>query len=167
MPFDPSTYDPTLAVMLSGDNKERLMPLVRSDPPQPDLRSQIADVPTPATRAALYLYFGFWNEAHEIAQDLSTPEGNYLHALVHRQEPDSGNANYWFARVGEHPIFAELSLQAAALGFDCGGPWDPAEFVEFCEEARRKPGSGEEVCALEVQRAEWRLLFDYCATQRL
>jgi hypothetical protein len=41
--------------------------------------------------------------------------------------------------------------------------WDPFAFIETCEQARRQPGSALERAALEIQRAEWQLLFDYCA----
>jgi hypothetical protein len=44
--------------------------------------------------------------------------------------------------------------------------WDPFAFIELCERVRRRPGSVEEQRALEVQRAEWQLLFDYCAAKK-
>jgi hypothetical protein len=43
------------------------------------------------------------------------------------------------------------------------GKWDPFAFVAFCERARAQPGSAQERAALEIQRAEWQLLFDYSA----
>jgi len=44
--------------------------------------------------------------------------------------------------------------------------WDALSFIDFCEESRRKPGSDSEKAALEIQRAEWQILFDYCARTR-
>lgn len=80
------------------------------------------------------------------------------------------NAAYWFRRVGRHPIFPQLLEAAAAAaarypeaGVRFGDSWDPFDFIELCEEARREAGSPLEKLALEVQRAEWQLLFDYCA----
>lgn len=116
-----------------------------------------------AAMAGLYLYFSCMDEAHAIAQDVSGAEGSFWHAILHRQEPDAGNASYWFRRVGAHPIFPALRGRAAGLGVDFGPRWDPFAFIDLCEKARRNPGSAEEARAMEVQRAEWQLLFAYCA----
>jgi len=116
-----------------------------------------------AAMAGLFVYFSCLGEAHTLAQDIGSPEGAYWHAIVHRQEPDAGNAAYWFRRVGAHPIFPRLRSQAEAAGVDFGPNWDPFMFIDYCEKARRAPGTDTERKALEVQRAEWHLLFDFCA----
>jgi hypothetical protein len=110
------------------------------------------------------LYFSCWDEAHTVAQSVLTAEGSYWHAIVHRQEPDAGNSAYWFRRVGAHPIFPALGQRAQALGVDLGARWAPMAFLDFCESARRQPGSETEIKALQVQLAEWQLLFDFCAS---
>src|SRR5262249_39311891 len=119
-----------------------------------------------AALAGLYLYFSCRDESHEVAQAVETVEGSFWHGIVHRQEPDAGNAGYWFGRVGAHPIFPKLREEAAALGVDFGPRWEPLRFIDYCEKARRQPGSADERRALEVQRAEWQLLFGYCAALR-
>ncbi len=164
MPFDPAAYGPEIASILALDgNGERLMPLVRTASDQPNVRAQIQALSAPPImRAGLYLYFSFWDEAHETAQDITTPEGSYWHAIVHRQEPDAGNAGYWFGQVGTHPIFPALRERAAAIGVDFGPRWNPRAFIDYCEQSRQHPGSDNERRALETQRAEWQLLFDYC-----
>jgi hypothetical protein len=43
---------------------------------------------------------GDWEGGHRIAQDLDTPEGARLHALLHLMEGDTGNARYWYLRAG-------------------------------------------------------------------
>jgi hypothetical protein len=98
-----------------------------------------------------------------VAQDLETKEGSYWHAIVHRQEPDPGNSGYWFRQVGKHPIFPALRARAAEIGVEFDDLWNPVAFIDYCEAARKRPGSEEERKALEVQRAEWQLLFDWCA----
>src|SRR5438128_1282323 len=62
-----------------------------TDPP-PDL--------TPELRALWLTKAGRWEEAHEVAQDIHTPDGSWLHALLHLIEGDIGNAGYWYARAG-------------------------------------------------------------------
>jgi len=44
---------------------------------------------------------GNWDAAHDIAQDISTPMGSWLHALLHLIEGDTGNAAYWFREAGK------------------------------------------------------------------
>ena len=116
-----------------------------------------------AALAGLYLYFDYWTEAHETAQEIGTPEGSYWHAIVHRQEPDAWNSGYWFRQTGTHPVLPALRDAAAAIGMAVGTRWNPQAFIEFCERASETPGSALERQAREVQRAEWQLLFDYCA----
>ncbi|MFY9252252.1 MAG: hypothetical protein WAO83_02270 [Fuerstiella sp.] len=41
-----------------------------------------------------------WDAAHNIAQDIHTPMGSWLHALLHLIEGDTGNAGYWFRKAG-------------------------------------------------------------------
>jgi len=118
--------------------------------------------------SGLWLYFSCFDECHSVCQDLSSVEGSYWHAILHRLEPDAGNASYWFHRVGRHAVFPTLATRARELGFTGAGDfWDPFAFVDFCEGARRAgEDSTEHRTALAVQLAEWQLLFDYCARPR-
>ena len=123
--------------------------------------------------AGIYSYFSCFDEAHAIAQDLHTKDGSYWHAILHREEPDAGNAAYWFRQAGQHPVFPALHDAAAKLGYqlgyqrghETGARWDPFAFIDFCESARLRPGSDEEALAKQVQLVEWQLLFDYCSSQ--
>jgi hypothetical protein len=153
MPFDPKD-------LLAGLDP---MPLVRGRSAQAAVRDAIAAAPVPEpARAGLYLYAGLWDEAHEIAQSIETRDGSYWHAIVHRQEPDAGNAAYWFRRVGQHPIYPALAKRAVAIEPSLAGAWDPVGFIGYCERAAREPGSETERRAIEIQQAEWELLFEYC-----
>ncbi len=55
---------------------------------------------TPELRALWFTKAGRWDEAHGIAQDIETPDGSWIHALLHLIEGDTGNAGYWYARAG-------------------------------------------------------------------
>jgi hypothetical protein len=50
-----------------------------------------------------------WNGSHDIAQDIHTKEGSWLHAYLHRKEGDAGNASYWYHKAGK-PV-PTISLQ--------------------------------------------------------
>ncbi|MBZ5621142.1 MAG: hypothetical protein LAQ69_20810 [Acidobacteriia bacterium] len=178
MPFDPTAYGGEVSEILALDGGgERLMPLAvgrcSSERALKQLKIATATRLFPGSRApeaaisGLYLYFSCLDEAHEIAQNISSAEGSYWHAIVHRQEPDAGNSRYWFRNVGAHPVFPALRQAAVEIGVDFGPRWDPSAFIDLCERVRREPGSLEEKRALEVQRAEWQLLFDYCAAKRI
>ena len=166
-----------LALDQSG---ERLIPLVSGRCSSQEARSQLkkqkaADLfarsrAPEAALGGLFLYFSCLDECHEIVQNVGSAEGSFWHAILHRQEPDAGNSGYWFRQTGAHPLFPEL-LRAAQnvtarhpqAGFHPDGRWDPFSFIDYCEQARRRPGSEVERAALEIQRAEWQLLFDHCA----
>ena len=47
---------------------------------------------------------GRWHEAHDIAQDIPTKLGSWIHALLHTIEGDLGNAGYWYAKAGKQGI---------------------------------------------------------------
>ncbi len=141
------------------------MPLVRCGCVACEASEALKDlqVPDAAVRAGLYLHCGCWDIAHETADSVHNPNGYFWHGIAHRQEPDPGNSAYWFRMTGRHPIFERLGTEAAQLGYGKSSEWDPFGFIEFCESARRQPGSAEEKLAEEVQRVEWQLLFDHCA----
>jgi len=163
--FDPKAYGEEVAKILALDgNGERLMPLAEGECSSPRALALVNQSELPdLVRAGLYLYFSCWTEAHDLVDDLDTPDGSYWHAIVHRQEPDAENSGYWFRRVGQHPIFPALRARAAEISVKFGDKWDPIAFIDYCERAREQPGSETERKAREVQRAEWQLLFDHCA----
>jgi hypothetical protein len=118
----------------------------------------------------LWLYFGCSDECHKTVQEIESADASFWHAIVHRQEPDPGNSSYWFRRVTGHPVYPKLQQAAREIlerypsaGFRLEETWDPFAFIDFCEQARRDPDSTSEHFALEIQRAEWQLLFDHCA----
>lgn len=46
---------------------------------------------------------GNWTRAHEIAQEIDTPDAAWVHAYLHRREGDQGNAGYWY-RNARRPV---------------------------------------------------------------
>jgi len=120
--------------------------------------------------AGLWLYHGDLDAAHRVSQELETPEGSFWHAVMHRREPDPGNAAYWFRRTGRHPVFPALRQRVAGLvvgheetEFVLKAEWDPFGWIDFWEKARRRPESPDHSLALQIQEAEWEILFEYCA----
>src|SRR5258706_943703 len=179
--WNPAAYGADVARLLALDSGgNRLLPLTAGACSDENARREIASrsavewFPEARSRdgalAGLYLYFSCADEAHEIAQSIDTPDGSYWHAIVHRQEPDAPNSRYWFGRTGKHPVFTSLLAQAREIAVAHDGhswtpskAWNPGAFIDLCEAAARQPGSKLERLALEIQRAEWRLLFDHCA----
>jgi hypothetical protein len=47
---------------------------------------------------------GDWDRAHQLAQDVETNDGAWVHAYLHRKEGDASNAGYWYRRASR-PMF--------------------------------------------------------------
>ncbi|MDX1314773.1 MAG: hypothetical protein R3356_04670 [Eudoraea sp.] len=52
-----------------------------------------------ALKALWYDGKGNWEASHNIAQDLPSLHGNWIHAYLHRKEGDQWNAGYWYQRA--------------------------------------------------------------------
>jgi hypothetical protein len=69
-----------------------------------EFKSSISDEKPPSgltdsLKALWYDARGDWTRAHEIAQEINTQEGSWIHAYLHRKEGDLGNASYWYHRA--------------------------------------------------------------------
>jgi hypothetical protein len=58
---------------------------------------------------------GDWNQAHDLVNDLETPDAMAVHAYLHRKEGDASNAEYWYGRAGRAFRRATLAAEWAAL----------------------------------------------------
>lgn len=190
MKFQPSDYGPAFAAVL-GPRAYELGP----GAPQRDLHSSLSRL-TPehafagctlrnqqyarCCLAGAWLWNDFLSESHAISQEIETTSGSYWHGVMHRREPDYENSNYWFRRVGAHPVFVPLAEFAAKLSalavaepnsiaasssfareLARGGEWDPYRFVAWCEAIARGKDPAHELARGIAQR-EWQLLFEYC-----
>jgi hypothetical protein len=105
--------------------------------------------------SGLWLLHNFLDESHSISQDISTSEGSYWHAIMHRWEGDFSNSKYWYRHVGPHPAIDRVSSEL-------GSRWDPFEFVDRCESETRRGGLDRQT--LDIAVVEWKSLFEYCFT---
>lgn len=120
------------------------LPILTAKPNSPD---------TVSVRAGLLLLNDFFDESHSCSQSMEGHQNaDYWHAILHRREPDYGNAKYWFRQVGRHANFAELAQQVTTMFARAAGSleakleywqprlvtangWEPFVFVDLCEAA--------------------------------
>jgi hypothetical protein len=174
--FDPTRYPPVVAALLAPSRLAELGPGIPSRSAKAALERLTPETVCPNFRygsmataclAGVWLYHDFLDESHRVSQDIDTTTGSYWHGIMHRREPDASNAKYWFRRVGQHPVFAELAKEAAALGYrGVGKEWDAFAFVDSCEE-HRGTGSEDEELLRRMALREWELLFDWCYRQAI
>ncbi len=124
--------------------------------------------------SGLLLLWDFLDESHEISQTMegkgSPRTADYWHGIMHRREPDAGNASYWFRRVGSHPAMDHLGtqlivrmrelkasfemLQLAESRLLKSKSFDPFAMIELSTAALRNPGSEADQTLRMVQYLE-------------
>ncbi len=70
--------------------------------------------PAGLSRALLALWHearGDWNQAHQLAQAAAGPDGDRVHAYLHRKEGDEANAGYWYRRAGRPAAHGSLAAE--------------------------------------------------------
>lgn len=122
-------------------------------PTQPadlDFRAQVAaSTLTPIQKAALHLRNDDLESCHALVQDSESPDASYLHGILHRREKDFDNAEYWFRRIGKHPVAAALTKKFP--------DYDPRSFIALCREMDDSEFPG----LARIQAEELRLFLDH------
>lgn len=171
-----------------GDDQGEGIGLIQSPPSRPWLEKILSDstwqalLPASPRPARLALVAGllqihdFWEASHEAAQE-ADDQGEravsaFWHGIAHRREPDSGNASYWFRRVGRHPVFGPLAVSVRPLLASIsdrsvadrlldGNQWNPFGFIAFCRDGKPTPTLAP--LARKLQRQEMIALLDETA----
>ena len=136
-----------------------------------------------AVKSALLLWNDALDDSHDISQGVSSKTGSYWHGIMHRREPDYSNSKYWFARVGNHPIFPMLRKrvlnifsaeprQSAQLGryaeaIEQNDNWYAPQFIDWCQDAAGHADDEVVEFLQTVQVEEIKLLLDYSCRNAL
>lgn len=174
---------PTIQSLLATTESPELGPGPRANVVALEtLQRRLADVLNEVTlsrsraelvQATVLLWHDYLDAAHAIVQEDNTKDGSYIHAILHRREPDPDNAKYWFRRVAVHPCFATLSNRVTPLlqmnatlkaWLLPQAKWDPFAFVDACESVRNSPADKSVPLLREIQRAEFELLLHHLAS---
>jgi hypothetical protein len=136
-----------------GPQNSELAAAIMNCPPQE--WKDVSDAAKSLCESGLWLLAGDLSRSHDISQHNQSAEGSFWHGIMHRREGDFGNSKYWFRRVGEHPLFDQLSELTA------GDYTDPYDFADACSQAVRKGGEPEQRCVV-AQWIEWQALMIRC-----
>lgn len=184
--IDFSVMPGTISLALSGAPAIDRFPLLGPDAAQfqpANLRSvirkllaaqQLEPLQQRCVESGLLLLWDFLDESHQLSQSMegvgSPRTGDYWHGIMHRREPDAGNAAYWFRRVGRHPALESLGENLTGWMSELGatsaqrelasrklvsaGAFDPFAMIQMTEKAMLFPESEQESTCRMVQFLE-------------
>lgn len=143
---------------------------------------KLSDYAQKCLEAGILLHHDFLDESHQISQTLEgigrPATADYWHGIMHRREPDAGNASYWFRRVGAHPALQSLGQNLTTWLEELHVPSavvhhaetvltkkqavDPYHLIELSQSALKNPGSDVELTVKHIQNLEVFNLLTYC-----
>ena len=118
-------------------------------------------------RSALLLWHDHLEASHEILQCLNSKDGCFLHALMHRREPDFPNAKYWLNQTGQHKAYSEIAKRSKILLEEESLPnlftheWNPYAMVDNVEHA--KPNKQTYKTLQKIQQIEMEVFIEKIA----
>lgn len=77
--------------------------------------TEIEPAVTPPLRALWWAARGNWERAHQMANDITTPAGAWIHAHLHREEGDLSNARYWYSRAGKPEFKGSIEAERESI----------------------------------------------------
>jgi len=161
-PLSAKPQFPALAPDFPGSSRDWLRRQIRDRAPRGS-----------ALLSGLLQIHDYLDESHSVSQSMEGNRvGDHWHGIMHRREPDYGNAKYWYRRVGDSPLFPELASRAETVLSRIDDPaadslkrrlqlphdWDSFAFVDICSEFARDSESDLAHAVREIQFWEMLLL---------
>lgn len=174
---------PALAPGYPGNERRWMSQFLSQLSPQKFFNADGDDCENEAILSGLLQLNDYLDDSHNHSQSIqgqgTDVNGDYWHGIMHRREPDYGNAGYWFRRVGTHPCFAHLPAIATQALNECSssdsdhwssqlaGPsgWDAGRFIDLCETAEQSSDDELTTAAQRIQWAEMLLLLEHSYRQ--
>ena len=178
-----ATELPDLAPQRPRSRRKWIVNLLKQLSPAEYLSGEGDSCEAEAILAGLLQLNNFLDESHNHSQSIQGQgqdvNGDYWHGIMHRREPDYGNAKYWCRRVGSHPCFQQLPELAQQAFDECPSSdaahwksrlagesgWDAAAFVDLCEATERSSDDDLTTAAKRIQWAEMLILLEHTYRQ--